>query len=209
MPVYNLSKKAYLKIMLHAAKHPTLPICGYLIGRNNNSGGESEESANVSAEKNNTDVKIVDAIPIFHTLPTAPMLEASALLVEELYKKEKYVIIGYYHANEHVNNKTLGIMGTMIAQSVDNNCPGSCALVVNGKELDNPKKSGLVLLTKSNHTDSDFEERSTSTLQIEGSQGTFNSLTGHLQKETQLKLYDFDDHLQNVALDFRNNNLEL
>ena len=209
MPVYNLSKKAYLKIMLHAAKHPTLPICGYLIGRNNNSGGESEESANVSAEKNNTDVKIVDAIPIFHTLPTAPMLEASALLVEELYKKDKYVIIGYYHANEHVNNKTLGIMGTMIAQNIGNNCPGSCAIVVNGKELDNPKKSGLVLLTKSNHTDSDFEERSTSTLQIEGSQGTFNSLTGHLQKETQLNLYDFDDHLQNVALDFRNNNLEL
>ena len=49
-----LEGKAYLKIMLHAAKHPTLPICGYLIGRNNNSGGESEESANVSAEKNNT-----------------------------------------------------------------------------------------------------------------------------------------------------------
>ena len=44
MPLYNLSKKAYLKIMLHAAKHPTLPICGYLIGRNNNSGGGKDSN---------------------------------------------------------------------------------------------------------------------------------------------------------------------
>ena len=208
MTVFKLSKKGYLKIMLHAAKHPTLPVCGYLIGRNpNNSSGESEESANVSAQKSNADVTIVDAVPIFHTLPTAPMLEASAQLVEELYQKQKYVIIGYYHANEHVNNKTLGIVGTMIAERIANQCPGSCGLVVNGKELDNPKKSGLVLLTKSNHSDSDFEVRSNNSLQIEDNQSTFNTLTEYLQKEKQLQINDFDDHLQNVALDFRNDSL--
>ena len=78
---------------------------------------------------------------------------------------------------------------------------------VNAKELENPKKSGLVLLTKSNHSDSDFEERPINTLQIENSQLTFNALTAHLQKETQAKISDFDDHLQDVSKDFRNDSL--
>ena len=98
-------------------------------------------------------------------------------------------------------------MGTMIAERIAKECPGSCALVVNGKELDNPKKSGLVLLTKSNHSDSDFEVRSNNSLQIEDNQSTFNTLTEYLQKEKQLQINDFDDHLQNVALDFRNDSL--
>ena len=52
------------------------------------------------------------------------------------------------------------------------------------------------MLTKSNHSDSDFEERPINTLQIENSQSTFNSLTAHLVKETQAKISDFDDHTQ-------------
>ena len=207
MTVYKLSKKAYLKIMLHAAKYPTTPVCGYLVGPKPGNSDESEESANVSAQKRSSDVDVADAVPIFHTLPTAPMLEASALLVEELYRGKKHAIIGYYHANEHATDKTLGITGTMVAERISQECPNRCALVVNAKELENPKKSGLVLLTKSNHSDSDFEERPINTLQIENSQSTFNSLTAHLQKETQAKISDFDDHLQDVSKDFRNDSL--
>ena len=207
MTVYKLSKTAYLKIMLHAAKYPTTPVCGYLVGPKPGNSDESEESANVSSQKRSSDIDVADAVPIFHTLPTAPMLEASALLVEELYRSKKYAIIGYYHANEHATDKTLGITGTMIAERVSQECPNSCALVVNAKELENPKKSGLVLLTKSNHADSDFEERPINTLQIENSQSTFNALTAHLQKETQAKMSDFDDHLQDVSKDFRNDSL--
>ena len=91
MTVYKLSKKAYLKIMLHAAKYPTTPVCGYLVGPKPGNSDESEESANVSAQKRSSDIDVADAMPIFHTLPTAPMLEASALLVEELYRSKKTI----------------------------------------------------------------------------------------------------------------------
>jgi ER membrane protein complex subunit 8/9 len=61
---YNISTPAYIKLILHAHKYPFAAVDGVLLGRVK----ESE-------------VHIVDAIPLFHSMTLAPMFEVAMLQV--------------------------------------------------------------------------------------------------------------------------------
>ena len=201
MASYTVSSVAYQKIMLHAAKHPSRTVCGYLVGPKPVASVDGDVAGANEGGRNGTNM-VADAVPLFHSDPLAPMLEAAALLVEELYKSQSYGIVGYYQANERYEEKTLGVVGSLIGQKVNANCPGACMLVVDNTSLGSANASSLLLYTSSKHGE-DFVRRETG-LAIEGGEGTLDKLTALLNEEKMDNLVDFDDHLEKVSLDFRN-----
>ena len=88
-----LSTPAYLKIMLHASKHPHCPVNGLLLGQ-----GSAADTLSVS-----------DAVPLFHQHTLSPMLEAATTLAEQHCAEQGggLKIVGYYHANERANDREL------------------------------------------------------------------------------------------------------
>jgi hypothetical protein len=65
MVMYTVSHQAYVKIILHAAKHPHKPVNGVLVGK-----------------KNAGVVAISDAIPLLHMWTSlSPMMEIGLDLV--------------------------------------------------------------------------------------------------------------------------------
>ncbi len=60
---YNITERAYAKIILHCCKYPHLTVNGVVIG---------------SISKESQTVQIQDAIPLFHSgIGLAPMLEVA------------------------------------------------------------------------------------------------------------------------------------
>lgn len=69
MPAYVLSHKAYLSLLLHAAKHPHQPVNGVLLGKSN--GADT--------------VDIVATVPLLHAWTSlSPMMEIGLDLVSTI-----------------------------------------------------------------------------------------------------------------------------
>lgn len=68
MASYTVSHQAYVKIILHAAKHPHKPVNGVLLGSQSPSGSSS--------------VLVSDAVPLLHLWTSlSPMMEIGLDLV--------------------------------------------------------------------------------------------------------------------------------
>lgn len=78
MVSYAIAHEAYLKIILHAAKHPHLPVNGVLLGK---SAGSEQ-------------VVVEDAIPLLHHWTSlSPMMEIGLDLVSA--KASCILVVGY------------------------------------------------------------------------------------------------------------------
>jgi hypothetical protein len=64
----DFSLHSFVKPSLHAFKFPHLSVCGVFLG---------------VCQDNK--IKVVDAIPLFHDQPLAPMLEVAFLMVISIY----------------------------------------------------------------------------------------------------------------------------
>jgi Uncharacterised protein family (UPF0172) len=70
MGTYTLNNTAYIKLVLHAAKHPHAPVNGVLLG-----------------VKSGNDVSIVDTVPLLHHWTSlSPMMEIGLDLVSSVSK---------------------------------------------------------------------------------------------------------------------------
>merc|ERR1712110_159436 len=82
---YAFDPKAYAKALMHGCKHSSEAVTGILIGT---------ASGKV--------LKVVDAIPLFHTHSLAPMLKIACMLIEQYCRTLSggaYEIVGLYHAS--------------------------------------------------------------------------------------------------------------
>ena len=117
---YRVSSKAYVKLLLHAAKHPHASCTGLLVG---------EECGHA--------YRVTDVVPLFHhKSPLAPQLEAACATVDAWCQQHKLKIVGVYQANEcDVTEGSAGpvldVIGQKIADKVDANCSRACVLLVN------------------------------------------------------------------------------
>lgn len=69
---YHLATAAYVKLILHAHKYAFSPVvCGVLLG-------------SASSDSDDANVYIQDAIPLFHSLPLAPLFEVAMIQVPPL-----------------------------------------------------------------------------------------------------------------------------
>jgi hypothetical protein len=88
----SITSAAYLKLVLHAAKHSSRSVLGLLV-------------ASASAAASSSPVTVDDVLPLFHTTPLAPAIEL-ALTQAEAYLPASATILGVYYAGEAFEPKT-------------------------------------------------------------------------------------------------------
>ncbi|EIE26459.1 chlorophyll antenna size regulatory protein [Coccomyxa subellipsoidea C-169] len=194
----SIDRLAILKILLHAAKYPSASINGVLLGRESPSASDGEAA-----------LLVVDAIPLFHSFLTlAPSLETALLQVDAFCRADgKVKVVGYYHANERLNELDLKPAARKIADRIQQRIPQAVTLL-----LDNGKLSGLA------------EHNSTDILQlwVKDGRGWVRSAANRLKADSggladlymemllqgkHSQISDFDDHLNDLTKDWTNKDL--
>lgn len=122
----ELNDLSYSKVLLHCSKFTYAACCGVLL------------ASNESLEEN--ELKIVDSIPLFHTQPTAAMMEVSSLLIEEYALEKKCTIAGFYLVNSVPTDTTVvGIYSLIATQLSAKTNEKFCFLLVNNIALADEK----------------------------------------------------------------------
>eukprot|EP00039_Didymoeca_costata_P002034 m.57146 g.57146 ORF g.57146 m.57146 type:complete len:223 (+) comp11083_c0_seq1:236-904(+) len=198
-----LPAAVYAKVILHACKHPTTALNGVLIGR-----VEKEE------------FQVTDCVPLFHsTLNLSPMLEVALLQLEQHYKKTDHKIIGYYQANESVARNSLDSTALAISEKLKKQTGNCVILLVNNSMLqkniiakeyvlktyfpDSKMENGWALKPFNPVTGSDAPEENPVALQP-NPPAAFKATSSLIQKKEYENLIDFEEHLEDVKLDWLN-----
>lgn len=117
-----ISARAYSKILLHASKYPHKAVCGVVIAK------ENADSAN--------NINVVDALPLFHLcLGLAPMMEVALTQVDAYCKSNGLQVVGYYQANESLNNNSPDAFAYKIAEKLQDNFSSAFILMVDNKKM--------------------------------------------------------------------------
>ncbi|XP_052815265.1 ER membrane protein complex subunit 8-like [Mya arenaria] len=187
----SVSIQAYAKLLLHAAKYPHCAVNGILL---------AEDSKNVKEKKQ---IKFVDCIPLFHiSLTLAPMLEAALLQIDSYCKSKGYVIGGYYQANEHLQDNDLNPIARHIGKKIHDYYPDACIFMIDNNRV-NPESTRDVYKVFSMKDSADWKEVKNDTID----EDTRQTSAVLLEQEQFRYLTDFDNHLDNVANDWRNTQL--
>ena len=120
---YEVAQAAYVKLALHALKHPATAVNGLLVGR------LVEPSSSPAV------VSVIDAVPLSHHphhLPLLPTLELALTLVEDHFatQGEGLAVVGYYHANARCDDTELPPVAKRVGDHIFRYFPRSAVLLV-------------------------------------------------------------------------------
>lgn len=187
MASFELQQTAYVKLVLHALKHPTCAVNGVLIGR-----------------ADNTAVEVTDCVPLFHgQLGLLPMLELALSQVDEHIAAASLQIVGYYHANEQFDNSELSSVAKKIGDHIARHCPQAGILLLDNKQL------GALAKGSSKAPVVQLYSRDGSIWKVSAglrlSPATANGILSEYIKEgRERRVFDFDEHLDDVSKDWLN-----
>ncbi|KAJ3089109.1 ER membrane protein complex subunit 8 [Quaeritorhiza haematococci] len=183
---YTLSKLAYLKLILHAAKYPSLPVNGCLIG---------------TKDTTKKTVEISDAVPLFHNgFPLVPMLETALEQIEVYCQRIGSSMVGYYCANELYSDTQLSTISAKVATKIDDAVDGgSVVLLVNNSKL-KPGTSELAVLPFTSNYGSWKSLSPTSLITSTPVDSLTSSLQHHISQQTYHDVVDFDTHLDIMSM---------
>lgn len=115
MAASSISPRAYLKLVLHAAKYQSRACIGLLVAQPATEGDKeagaaaSASSSSGGASSRTTAVRVIDVLPLFHTAPLAPMIELALsqadTLLRTAYPADAF-IAGLYYAPELYEPRT-------------------------------------------------------------------------------------------------------
>ncbi|VDM05727.1 unnamed protein product [Schistocephalus solidus] len=145
MSTVFVSKLAFAKIILHVSKYPYTAVNGVLLGE----------------VKSDGEIRVVDAVPLFHsTLTLAPMLEIAFYQIESYCSHRDLTICGYYQANELLNANSYVKLSSFptffprpnplafkIVDKIRENNKEACLLMVRNDRLKQPSSASLSLHT--------------------------------------------------------------
>lgn len=200
---YLLSVKSYLKIVMHALRYPHATVNGVLI---------TEKKGKTSKQ-----IRIVDAIPLFHSgHGLAPMTEVALTQISEYCSKSSDLVIGgYYQVNDAFHEHPHPIptvFAERIADKIFEANPDAVLFMISNfslatsiddiTRLDSPffmfqNIDGKWKLKSSSASSKGFALEAESAIL---------ELTNELvfKKSHHLNIIDFDSHLENVKDDWRN-----
>ncbi|CAI2733521.1 unnamed protein product [Schistosoma spindalis] len=177
----HIGELPFLKMVLHAAKHPESSVNGILL----------------SDQNHDSQIIITDYIPLFHSvINLTPMLETALYHVDSYCAAKGLQICGYFQANEHINCNTPTSIACKIGEKLIEKCGNVCLLTFKNDTLHRLTGNYFTVFCKL-----DWKWNET--------KYTFNSNVNKKLKEIlHLKFHrqivDFDDHLNDVNCDFLN-----
>jgi hypothetical protein len=188
--MHTLSSKAYTKLILHAHKYPFAHVNGFLVGRTNDA---------------TQTVTITDAFPLFHTTTLAAMFEVAAIQVEEYCEKQGISIVGYYFAHENFTDNSIDFITKRIGDKIALEIPLAILLQIdNAKCMAVPTELAVSAITRIKGADWKVQPFA---VQLDNEAHSLHLLRKALGDESWNKLYDFDNHFDDLANDWTNTKL--
>ncbi|XP_028392226.1 ER membrane protein complex subunit 8-like [Dendronephthya gigantea] len=181
-----VSSRAYSKILLHASKYPHRAICGVLIAHEN-------------CDINKIDV--LDAVPLFHlSLGLAPMMEVALIQVDAYCKSNKLQVVGYYQANQSLDNNSPDVYAYKIAEKLQENFSSAFILMVDNKKMGFECEVQACKLYHLQENKWKYNEKDLCLADDE----TLNIVSQLMIGKAYPSLVDFDNHLDDLSLDWLN-----
>ena len=188
----DLKSKAYYKIMLHCLKHLTSDCYGFLLGK-----------------KESNKYIIVDAIPLSHDKIFGTPFKIAATMIKNYYPNEK--IVGFYEnliVNQMKEEGSISNQSLHICQIIQKNCKFSPVLFQiyskDSGEKGQPFLRDEIFFKEFilNEDVFSFVDKKKET-ELE-----FEQMKEYCLNSRQEDIIDFDDHLENPNLDWRNSFIE-
>ncbi|KAF8341881.1 hypothetical protein F5887DRAFT_975429 [Amanita rubescens] len=182
MTTYTLSNRAYIKIFFHAAKHSQRSVNGVLLGK-------AEGSS----------VIIEDAVPLLHHWTSlSPMMEIGLDLAGQYADSQGLKLVGYYQACERLDDAALAPVGEKVAEKIKAGFDKAVAFVIDGALL-GTSEPALIPYVPSGTSWKPHPESSTAFTQ----KSPF--LLAFRRHSQSCAFGDFDDHLEDVTIDWLRN----
>ena len=184
----DLKSKAYYKIMLHCLKHLTSDCYGFLLGK-------KEENKFI----------VTNAIPLTHDKIFGPSFKIAVSMIKGFFPNEK--IIGFYEnliVNQMKEDGAISNQSTYICQIINKNSKIN-PLLFQIYSKDSGKKGTTYLEDEILFKQFILNEEVFSF--VDNKKETdeeFLKMKKFCMNNRQLEIIDFDDHLENPNLDWRN-----
>jgi len=195
LPSYTISPETYYKVYFHAAKHPHLPVNGIFLG----------------VQTQNT-VAIQDAVPLLHHWTSlSPMMEIGLDLATQHADSAGMKVVGYYQACERLDDTSLAPVGERVAGRIKGTFENAVAFVIDNRKL-GTSECALVPYIASPSTSNWRQAPSDppaftpgSKFQLESKESP-SEAAKYVQEQHLHEVFgDFDDHLEDVTIDWLRN----
>ncbi|XP_070574658.1 ER membrane protein complex subunit 8-like [Ptychodera flava] len=190
-----MSIRAYSKIVFHAAKYPHCSVNGVLL-------------ADKKKLKENKSVIYVDAIPLFHlALGLAPMLEVALTRIDSYCKLTGSVVAGYYQANEHLHDSEMNAIAVKIADKIRENATEAYVFMVDNRKMSADCKDIALKLFSYQENKNEWKSKDIASITLEDDEKCLAITSDLLRSKLQKDLVDFDNHLDDISLDWLNQDI--
>ncbi|KAF8621230.1 hypothetical protein AX15_007946 [Amanita polypyramis BW_CC] len=194
MATYTVSDQAYFKVFFHAAKHPHKTVNGVMLGK-------------AVADS----IIIEDAIPLLHHWTSlSPMMEVGLDLAGQYADSKGLNIVAYYQACERLDDTALAPVGEKVAERIRTGFDKAIAFVIDG-DLLGTSRPALIPYAPSDgsswkpHPESGTAFTPKSSFQL-ASVDVPNRAVKLVQTDYLHQAFgDFDDHLEDVTIDWLRN----
>ncbi|XP_076177734.1 ER membrane protein complex subunit 8/9 [Ptiloglossa arizonensis] len=195
MAEISFSSRAYCKIILHAAKYPHCAINGLLLAKQKN-----------KSDSKSVELRIVDAIPLFHIcLHVSPIAEIALIMVDQFAMRKDLIIAGYYLANENISDLSTDKPAHRIADKIAENHGNALLVVVDNKEI--PFDMSSNPLRVSQFIDGKWKLKDITDVICDRRVTHTDALYSLLKAGQYRNLVDFDNHLDDISLDWQNHKI--
>ncbi|KAJ8041956.1 ER membrane protein complex subunit 8 [Holothuria leucospilota] len=186
----TISTKAFCKCLLHVSKYPYCAVNGVFV-------------ADKKTFKDTREVKIVDAVPLFHQcVGLAPMLEIALVQIDTFCEANGLMIAGYYHANEHIRDNNPSPIALKIADKIQSNFSDAHLYLINNGKVDASCKKDTLMVYQ--HQDGKWKPLNNANFKLEQEDSTCETCADLLKARAQEDLMDFDCHLDDITNDWQN-----
>ncbi|GLB40009.1 putative uncharacterised protein family (UPF0172) [Lyophyllum shimeji] len=194
MTSYTVAEPAYLKIFFHAAKHPHKPVNGVLLGT-----------------KSGSAVIIEDVVPLLHHWTSlSPMMEIGLDLAAQYAESVDMKLVGYYQASDRLDDTSLVPVGEKVAGKIRAGFSDAVAFVIDGEKLGTDEAALIPYVPKPSSSWRPYAGEpapfsSNSAFKLASSDLPRRAIILVRDEHRHQKFGDFDDHLEDVSIDWLRN----
>jgi len=190
---WSITTKCYVKMIMHALKYPHATVNGVILA------------------KKTKDSELVDAVPLFHLgHGLTPMIEVALLQISTKCKERGLVIAGYYQANKYFHDSAPDVFAQKIADKIVEQNNQAVLVMINNFGLaasvqdENDAENALHLYASH---DGKWKLKPSS-LKLDDHKQAFDCLNELVySKQRHFEIHDFDNHLDDISIDWSNNAL--